>query len=735
MRSSTRRTFPGAAVALILLPALVTSARGQGTPRLHQDGTTHWYEPVAVPAGITWQAANLAAHAAGGYLATITSSQENDFAFGLIDQPAFWHQDGGPWIGGVQAFRSQEPDGGWIWGELEAFGFSNWAPGLPDDAGRADRIHFGGGSGRQRTWADAPAGRRLGGYVIERSGPTVPRTVGLLQRESASFDGYTLLAPINSTSTFLLDPRGRVVNDWPSTYLPGISAYLLPNGNLLRTGRVINEKFLIGGSGGIVEERTWQGQLVWSRVESSPTSCQHHDVRRLPNGNTLLLCWELKTRQDAFTAGRDPQLLTNGELFPDKVIEVDAAGAVVWEWHAWDHLIQDRDPTKANYGPVAAHPELIDLNYPPPGRVGSGINDWMHSNAVTYNARLDQVMISVRHFNELWIIDHSTTSAEAAGHTGGRSGRGGDILYRWGNPEAYRAGSPGDRQFFQQHDAQWIDHDLPGGGNILVFDNGLERPSPAFSRVVEITPPTPDTRGNYPRPTPNWGPALPTWTFQAPAFYSMFVGGAQRLPNGNTLVCSGWQGVSFEVTPQGRIVWKYACPMRSTPLLQGSVPASNQMFRTPRYAPDYAAFAGRNLTPGDPIELQDTVLLADGSSTRHVVTAGTHVSLAVRSAADGGRIYFVATSATSGLIGIDWRFLRIGYDPLLFMSLGLTNARPFVNYFGILDAAGRAEATLAIPAMAGLSGTVLHSTYFVYDPAGRGGIGTIGNDAAVLIDR
>jgi hypothetical protein len=318
------------------------------------------------------------------------------------------------------------------------------------------------------------------------------------------------------------------------------------------------------------------------------------------------------------------------------------------KWHAWDHLIQDRDPTKANYGPVSAHPELIDLNYPPPGRVGSGINDWMHSNAVTYNARLDQVMISVRHFNELWIIDHSTTSAEAAGHTGGRSGRGGDILYRWGNPEAYRAGSPGDRQLFEQHDTQWIDHDLPGGGNILVFDNGLERPSPAFSRVVEITPPTPDTRGNYPRPTPNWGPALPTWTFQAPGFYSMFVGGAQRLPNGNTLVCSGWQGVSFEVTPQGRIVWKYVCPMRSTPLLQGSVPASNQMFRTPRYAPGYAAFAGRNLTAGDPIERQDTVLLADGSSTQHVVTAGTRVSLAVRSAADGGRIYFVATSATSG---------------------------------------------------------------------------------------
>jgi hypothetical protein len=81
-------------------------------------------------------------------------------------------------------------------------------------------------------------------------------------------------------------------------------------------------------------------------------------------------------------------------------------------------------------------------------------------NSVSYNAKLDQILISVRSFNEFWIIDHSVTTKEAAGHTGGRSGKGGDLLYRWGNPSAYRAGKTSDQKLFAQHDAHWIPEGL-----------------------------------------------------------------------------------------------------------------------------------------------------------------------------------------------------------------------------------------------------------------------------------
>src|SRR5207245_6277174 len=97
--------------------------------------------------------------------------------------------------------------------------------------------------------------------------------------------------------------------------------------------------------------------------------------------------------------------------------------------------------------------------------------DWTHINAVAYNADLDQIMLTVRAFSEFWIIDHSTTSAEAKGHTGGRGGKGGDLLYRWGNPQAYRAGRMEDQRLFAQHDAHWIPRGRLGEGHVMVFNN------------------------------------------------------------------------------------------------------------------------------------------------------------------------------------------------------------------------------------------------------------------------
>lgn len=139
-------------------------------------------------------------------------------------------------------------------------------------------------------------------------------------------------------------------------------------------------------------------------------------------------------------------------MLPDYVIEVEptppVGGNIVWEWHVWDHLIQEHDASKDNYGDPAAHPELVDVN----GSGGKVAAFWNHMNSIHYNPELDQIMMSVRGNSELWVIDHSTTTEEAAGHSGGRYGKGGDLLYRWGNPSTYGAGDRNDQQLFQRHD-------------------------------------------------------------------------------------------------------------------------------------------------------------------------------------------------------------------------------------------------------------------------------------------
>ena len=135
---------------------------------------------------------------------------------------------------------------------------------------------------------------------------------------------------------------------------------------------------------------------------------------------------------------------------------------------------------------------------------------------MAYNPDLDQIAVSVWAFSEFWIIDHGTTTAQAAGHTGGRRGRGGDLLYRWGNPRAYRAGTKADRKLFSQHNAHWIPKGLPGAGHLLLFNNGRERPDGSYSSVDELVLPA-DSQGRYTRqPGKAYGPDQPVWSYTAP---------------------------------------------------------------------------------------------------------------------------------------------------------------------------------------------------------------------------
>ena len=384
-----------------------------------------------------------------------------------------------------------------------------------------------------------------------------------------AFDGYTLFAPSNSRSTYLVDMNKKTVHSWTGTRSGGYSYYLLEDGSLLRSAMAPNPQINGGGGTGVIQRFTWAGALAWEYIYSSATYIAHHDVCALPNGNILFIAWEVKNSTQAVQAG----LNRSSAIWPDHLLEVQPTGAsggnIVWKWHAWDHLVQDHDSTKANYGVVAAHPELLNINMGA-GGIGPGIGggDWMHINAISYNPALDQIVISSHTLNEVYVLDHSTTTAEAASHRGGRWGKGGDILYRWGMPSNY--GAPGAQVFDVVHCAAWIPEGLPGAGHILAFNNGAKI---RRSIVVEIVPPT-DTQGNYVRAQGQpFGPPAPLWSFTASDFYSTHLGSNQRLPNGNTLMAESTSGNLFECDSSGKIVWSY---------LRGG-----EIVRALRYAPTY----------------------------------------------------------------------------------------------------------------------------------------------------
>lgn len=444
------------------------------------------------------------------------------------------------------------------------------------------------------------------------------QTVGLFVNEPEAQPGYTLFSPLRSNTTYLIDIDGRIVHSWQTTNYPGLMAYLLEDGHLLRAAAIAPDidpvwNNAIGG-GGRIEEYDWDGNLTWSFRYSDALNHQHHDFKKLPNGNVLFITWTYKSPTEAIDAGRDPGRTSIGGFWPDAIIELrptgPTTGDIAWEWHVWDHLVQDFDPAKANYGVVADHPELFDIN----AITDDGQSDFNHFNGVEYNPALDQIMISSRGFNEIYIIDHSTTTAEAASHAGGNSGMGGDILYRWGNPAKYDRGTAADRKLFNQHDAQWVAPGQPGEGNVVIFNNGASRPGGAYSSADEIVLPINASNTYDLAPGMAYGPAAPTWTYVASppgGFLSPIIGGVQRQPNGNTLICEGTKGNLFEVTPAGQVVWRYVNPVViAGPLAQGSRPApgiaqENAVFKTRRYPADYPGLAGRTLTPGDVIEIYD----------------------------------------------------------------------------------------------------------------------------------
>ena len=457
---------------------------------------------------------------------------------------------------------------------------------------------------------------------------------GLLVNESTATPGYVMINPNSSSHTYLLNRDAEVVHQWKGYYHSWLT-YLQDDGHIIR--HVVDPDapvYYAGGVAGRLEELNWKGETIWQFEYATEAYRTHHDFAILPNGNMLIISYEGKSFEESVALGRNPEFIAQDGIWFDKIIEVKPiypiGGEIVWEWHMIDHLVQDFDPSLANYGDPANHPELLDINasadsIPEPlhpdsllmkklageshrnSTVGSEGCDVYHSNAINYHPELDQIVFSIPHINEIFIIDHSTTIQEAAGHRGGRYGKGGDFLYRWGNPENYSRGDSTDQKLFGQHDVRWIPEGRPGAGNLTIYNNinpnGPD--SMAYSSVIEIETPMDDS-GNYTLAVgATYGPESPVWEFVAKdtvSLFSPFTSGAERLENGNTFILAGAAGRSLEVTPDGEIVWDYWNPYKGEIRETNGDPNDDfpfifWQFRTTFIPVDHPALQGKDLQP------------------------------------------------------------------------------------------------------------------------------------------
>jgi hypothetical protein len=490
-------------------------------------------------------------------------------------------------------------------------------------------ILFSVGCAEQGPQEDAAQGpppgvMAMGGLNIER---------GLVANTDGATPGYVMFCPLLSGMTYLIDLDGNVVHTWESKYGPSGWLYLKDNGNLIRGGRDPEAPvFDGGGQGGIFQEIGWDGEIIWEYQYSGEEYQTHHDIAYMPNGNYLAISWEPKSVEEAVQAGRRPETIPQAGLWPDKIVEIEPVypdgGKVVWEWHMWDHMIQDQDDAKDNYGTPADHPELLDINShareprvptveelaEDRSRNNANTNDTpynqgsdvYHLNAIDYNAALDQIIFSSPGLDEIFVIDHSTTTEEAAGHTGGRWGKGGDYLYRWGNPQNYQRGDSTNQVLGGQHDVKWVHSGYPGEGNIMVFNNVVQHTDKGHSAVLEFAAPLSE-EGYSISDGQAFGPSEMAWSYtDTSQFFSAFISGAHRMQNGNTFITEGAKGRYFEVTPDGEIVWDYLTPFSGNARMPDGTfpqpvgPFIYATFRATHISADHPALEGRELSPLDP---------------------------------------------------------------------------------------------------------------------------------------
>lgn len=363
--------------------------------------------------------------------------------------------------------------------------------------------------------------------------------------EAQQWDGLTLYSNMGSTAGYLIDTASTVVKQWTFTGNTGYSTHMMPGGNIVRSVANMGNVLTGGGITGRLQKIDYNGNILWDWTYSSSTYVIHHDHCVLPNGNILVISYDVKTAADVAAAGGT----LNSVVWSEKIMEIEPVGTnqvnVVWEWKLWDHLVQNVDANKANYqSSIVNNPQLMNINY-------ALQKDWMHMNGVDYNPALNQIVFSSHNLNSWFVIDHSTTTAEAAGHTGGHAGKGGDFLFRWGNPASYQAS--GTKIFDVTHDAHWIPEDCPNGGNLSGINNrGQTSPSIRTTADQVIIP---RVGLNY---TLTPGSAYTPSTYSARKVgtgYTTNMGNVQEFPNGNHMMCLATVGSIIELDAAGNVLW------------------------------------------------------------------------------------------------------------------------------------------------------------------------------------
>ena len=428
--------------------------------------------------------------------------------------------------------------------------------------------------------------------------------LGLLHKAPGTFDGYTLVAPQQANTTYLMDMDGNVVNEWKSDY-GCFYAELMPNGNLIRHSSLPGVLPSFGGQAGLFEEFDWNGKKVWEYKCYIPDEeVSHHTFEVMPNGNLLILVWKKYSYEDALAKGLKPDApgrylfregLKDGKqviegIWPDVVREIEhGTGRVVWEWAVWDH--------------IGTGPDQIDINkFVPRIRHAWAGPDWTHFNGVAYNPATNEIAITSRNLAEVYVIDYGSDKG---------------IKYRWGNPANYGKGAApagyaddGDQKLFGPHAPDWT-----AEGTISIMDNGHTRPSGNYTRAVELDPKKNAVVWQWKASD------VRTWDWN---FYSQTQSGAQKLPNGNWLItATNTGGHTIEVMPDKRIVWEFINPMGKGDKVYAASNAYGDMapqlavHKALRYAKDDPRFKGRDMSVKHPLMPEGTpnwLKLLDGNN-------------------------------------------------------------------------------------------------------------------------
>ena len=364
----------------------------------------------------------------------------------------------------------------------------------------------------------------------------------LVHDQENVYNNLVLICPNGGKTPYLVDKGGNIKYSWSLDAFLGNDFELLPNGKTLGIFKSINPAFSFGGYGGVINLFDQNNILEWTYEVSNEIEIAHHDVELLKNGNIMIMVWEkieVDTHQNFGVDFDQP-------IYVEKLIEVNPeTNEIVWQWRSWDHIIQEHDNNASAFGSVIQNPHKIDINY---NLQSNG--DFMHANGIDLDETNDLIYMSVNFFSEIWVIDHSTTTEQASTSSGGNYNKGGDLIYRFGNPLAY-GDTQEQRIFHRNHFPNLLENGVPGEGNILVYSNYGENNSEQ-SHIYELQ--LPNILALEPENV--LSPEV-VWSFTDESLFHGKISGADRLQNGNTLICEGDFGV-WEVTPDKEVVWKYS---------------------------------------------------------------------------------------------------------------------------------------------------------------------------------